>query len=345
MKILIVKTSSLGDIIQSFSAVALIKKHDPEAEIDWVAEKPFCELLESHPSIHRVIPIEARKWKKGVLKNRRSIGEAFSNLRKESYDLLYDLQGNIKSGLITFFAKAKKKVGYTFSSAPEWPASLFLSKRHPVDLHAPIAQQYLSLIQRDLNLPNNPVEWGIQLHISSEEEKWINRELREVSKPCFMICMGSQWENKKLSLPCWREFLEKLEGKFSPYFFFVWGSEKEKVEAETLQAAFPERSRVLPRMRLPVWQRFMERMDHILTVDSGALHLAATTSTPTFSIFGPSQAEVYGPLGKQHQTFQGSCPYGVSFDKRCPKLRTCKTGACLKGIASSFLLENFTSID
>ena len=99
-----------------------------------------------------------------------------------------------------------------------------------------------------------------------------------------------------------------------------------------LHAQFPEKSTLLPKMTLPVWQRLMCEMDLICTVDSSALHLAATTNTPTYSFFGPSSSSIYKPVGDSHNSIQGPCPYGKTFAKRCPALRSCKTGACLKGL-------------
>lgn len=144
-----------------------------------------------------------------------------------------------------------------------------------------------------------------------------------------MVCPGSRWENKKLSLSTWIECLKQEKGST---FYFVWGSEKEREEGAALQREFPAASILLPKMSLPVWQRLMSKMDLIYTVDSSALHLAATTNTPTYSFFGPSSAAIYRPPGKRHRSIQGLCPYKKTFTKRCPALRTCKTGACLKKI-------------
>jgi heptosyltransferase-1 len=82
-------------------------------------------------------------------------------------------------------------------------------------------------------------------------------------------------------------------------------------------------------------------------MDSATLHLCGTTSTPSFSLFGPSSASIYKPLGEHHVAFQGSCPYGRTFVKRCPILRTCKTGACMKDLTAKRIfqdLEKFLSM-
>jgi heptosyltransferase I len=84
-------------------------------------------------------------------------------------------------------------------------------------------------------------------------------------------------------------------------------------------------------------------MDRVIAVDSAALALCGTTSTPSFSFFGPTQASIYKPLGVQHHHFQGTCPYAMSFSARCPRLRSCKTGACLKQASSLELIQSYVS--
>lgn len=329
MQILIVKTTSLGDVIQSFPVIARLKREFPKAQIDWAVEKPFGELLRAHPDIRTVIPLEIREWKKKLFQSRAAIRKSIHALRAVHYDLLIDLQGNIKSGLITRFVKAKEKIGTTFRAAPEWPNAFFLTHRYPQNKQDPIILQYLSLIENHFHLKPLASPLPIALNISLEEKRWIQSEL--VSGTKVMVCPGANWENKKLSLSTWVQYLKKLSGE--THFYFVWGTEKERQEGLSLQAQFPNRSTLLPRMTLPVWQQFMSHMDHIFTVDSSALHLAATTTVPTTSFFGPSSSSIYKPPGSHHQAIQGSCPYGKSFTKRCPILRTCKTGACIKNIS------------
>jgi heptosyltransferase-1 len=82
-------------------------------------------------------------------------------------------------------------------------------------------------------------------------------------------------------------------------------------------------------------------MDCVIAMDSAALHLCGTTLTPSFSVFGPSAASIYKPLGSQHTHVQGFCPYKQEFIQRCPLLRTCKTGACIKNLQAEELFQHF----
>jgi heptosyltransferase-1 len=121
-----------------------------------------------------------------------------------------------------------------------------------------------------------------------------------------------------------------IKQKYSPYFVFIAGNGEELREVGTLAQEFPHSSHVLYRPDLPFLQRAMNRAQAVLAVDSIILHLASTTQTPTFGFFGPSSALKYAPRGKRHGIFQSACPSNTKFEKRCPLLRTCRTGQCLK---------------
>jgi heptosyltransferase-1 len=328
MKILLVKTSSLGDIIQALCVLPLLQNHT----IHWAVEKSFEDILKAHPSIHRVIPLETKKWKK--------IFSNLSLLRRDRYDSIIDLQGNTKSGLVTLLARGREKVGYTFRSAPEWPHALFMTHRYHISHDAPIAEQYLTLVQNHFCLPPK-MPTPFSLRIKKNDEQWIQRRCRKKRRPLLMISIGSQWKNKRLPLETWKALLQAIEKKLRPSFFFVWGNEKEKKEAISLCTLFPQLSEVLPKMSLPVWQRLMAEMDGVVSVDSSALHLAATTSTPTFGIFGPSSSKVYKPMGEKHGYFQGACHDHNPFTKRCRSLRSCTKGTCIKEISPEMLTASF----
>lgn len=341
MKILIVKTSALGDIIQCFPVLDFLHHNFSDIEINWVVEKRFSSLIKAHPYIRQVFEIDTKKWKKRffLTQSWREAYDTFVHLREDMYDFAIDFQGNIKSGLLICSVKSREKIGFSWKSVPEWPNTFFTSKRFNVNLFQPIIQQYLDLTAATFSKQKAKGSSQIRLKISKEEKNWISR----IVKPgcCMMICMGSNWENKKLSWVTWRDFLLRVHVQFSPTFYFVWGNEKEKQEAREMHRIFLGKSILLPQISLPVWQQLMEKMNLIFSVDSSALHLAATTKTSTYSFFGPSSYKIYKPFGDHHAFYQGSCPYKQSFIKRCPKIRTCKSGACLKRMPVDVLFQDF----
>ena len=303
-KILIVKTSALGDIVHTFPVLAYLK--EKKFEVHWAVEKRNASLLEAHPHIDKLILIDSKKWNFGKFDTK--------------YDLLFDLQGNTKSGIVTFLARAKKKIGFTLKSNAEWPNRLFLNETY-TPFGENIRENYLSIVQQHFKDKTPYTFNGVTLRCNNPHPLPAGRNV--------ILCPGARWENKCVRPSTLIRFMEKQP---PCNVHILWGSPEEKKEAEKL-LAIPN-SQLLPKLSLPELQNLMSRSDLIVSMDSLPLHLAGTTNTPTFSFFGPTSETKYRPLGKQHQSIQGPCPYNITFDKRCPKLRTCKTGACIKEIHS-----------
>ena len=107
MKILILKTSSLGDIVHVFPTLSYLKKKFPHSQIDWIVEDQFATLLESHPEIHAIYRVHTKAWRKGRLL--KKLWEFRKQVQSQKYDFLFDFQGNVKSGLLSYLVCAKQK--------------------------------------------------------------------------------------------------------------------------------------------------------------------------------------------------------------------------------------------
>ncbi len=331
MKFLIVKTSSIGDIIQTFPVVEYLKAQSPDCTIDWVVEEEYASLVKAHPGISEVHVVATRRWKKSF--NLAELTQAIKLLKKTAYDVVFDLQGNTKSALWTFFAKAPIKVGFGRASVPEKPNLLVTNVKVNVAPDLPIQERYLSVVQHYFKDERRFEFKGVQLRLTSDEEKAL-KTYQNIEGRKIMVAFSSKWENKRLSFETLLALLKQETGRY----FFVCGTVEEKQVADTLAAHFPE-STVVMGLSFPLWQRVMGEMDLVISADSAALALCGTTSTPSFSFFGPTKASVYKPMGSHHTHFQGSCPYDVEFAARCPRLRSCKTGACLKSVKGAELFS------
>lgn len=327
MKILIIKTSSLGDIIQTFPVLDYLRHHFPHAQIDWVVEHPFIELVKANTQVNSVISIESKRWRRNLFKKktRISIRDFRNKLRKTTYDLTFDLQGNIKSGLILWLVRSQKKIGFGWSTAPEWPNCLFTSRKFNPEKGRNIREDYLAIVQKYFQDSKPHLSQPQLLRLEPIQEQQLASLFSEFCTP-ILVCPGSAWPNKCLETSQLRKILEKLNSR--PYWF-VWGSLQEREAAVFLSSCFPG-SKVLEKLSLPLLQHVMARSQLVIAMDSLPLHLCGTTLTPSLSFFGPSSASKFRPLGEKQLFIQGKCPYDVQFEKRCPKLRTCPTGACLK---------------
>lgn len=336
------KTSSLGDIIHAFHVPVYLKTKFPHATVDWVVEGPFAELVEAHPHIDAVVRIDTRQWRKGS--GLAGLWKSISALRKQTYDVVFDLQSNFKSGVFTGLARAKQKVGFSSKHVSEWPNLLFTKYRYDAEAGCNVREESLSLVQQHFADTQTFAGDDVKLALSNEEKHHLQRLLADCRlghKRKIMVCPGSAWPNKQISPEALLTFLKLIRQNNPCFFFLVWGNTQEKAVVETIRREFPENTRVLDKLRLPVLQNLMDAMDLVIAMDSLPLHLAGTTSTATFSVFGASSASKYKPYGSQHKSYQGTCPYGRTFERRCPILRTCPTGACIRSLTGEQLFEAF----
>lgn len=338
MRVLIVKTSSLGDIIHAFPVLAYLKDQHPQIEIDWVVEKPFAELVRAHPYVSEVYTIDTKQWRRG-----RKWGDIFrirKTLKSSSYDVVFDLQGNSKSALVTHWANSSNKVGYSERLVFEKPNLWATTDKFDPPEDANVREENLFLVQSFFK-DNKPFEdKGIRLTISCEQQEEIGRIFQNLpNKRKVMVCPGSAWKNKQLDPEVLSDFLADIP---DTHFALIWGSQEEKALVEQMSRKLNNAS-VIQRLPIPMLQNLMDRMDEVIAMDSLPLHLAATTSVSTYSIFGASSAQKYKPFGARHRSFQGDCPYGEVFSRRCSKLRSCKTGACIRSLTSYDLLKDYCS--
>lgn len=327
MQFLIVKTSSLGDIIHCFGVADFLKRKFPGCSIDWVVESPFAALLEAHPLIRDAIRIKTKLWRKNPLSSqtRQEYAAFKKQLQSKTYEAVFDLQGNIKSGWITHLSRSDAKIGFGRKSIPEWPNLLFTSHRYNPPPGQNIRNDYLFLPRSYFNDFITPASDKIDLRAETPNCPMLPSAYK------VMVCPGSAWKNKQLDVEALAEFMIIKQVETKAHYLVCWGTEDEKEMADYLSMRVPH-TQAMEKLSIAQLQKMMAQMDLIIAVDSLPLHLAGTTHVKTLSFFGPSLASKYAPLGESNASIQGSCPYQISFEKRCPKLRTCSTGACIKQI-------------
>ncbi len=350
--ILIIKTSAAGDIIHTYPVIEFLRKKFPHAAIDWVVESSCASLVSAHPDIDRTLVVETKQWRKKAF-SRKTLSELkgfIHLLREREYDVVFDLQGNFKSGLLLSLAKSPQKVGFGFNSIAEWPNLLFTNLRfnplEPVEKYS-IRLDYLLVVCQffdgglnDVTLARSVIANPVTLKLLPDQKKTVDAYVTDNQMP-VMVCPGSAWPNKQLDIKTLIEFLRLVHKALGCKFLLTWGSPEEYEMVKALNREFPHHSTLINKMSLPSLQHLMQSCKLVIAMDSLPLHLCGTTSTPSFSVFGPSSANKYQPPGKQHRAFQGTCPYGRTFTKRCPILRTCPTGACIRSLSADDLFSHF----
>ena len=351
--ILIVRTSAIGDVVQTFPVIEYLRAKFPDARIDWVVEKGIAQLLRQligiesgKPLIDHVIEIDTKTSFKFCLQRefRQTTRGAIQTLRSHEYDLIFDVQGNTKSGVITSLARSKEKVGFNWQSAREKLNLLATTRRFGFPSALNIREKYLKLVQTYYGDETPFTSKGVTFQLTPSEQAKLKQILQNplMQRPLtVMIAVGSKWKNKRIGDQLLMRLLKEGHSKTGAGYVLIYGNSEEKCDVEKLALMFPTGAIALGELSLPLWQVLMSHVEGIIAVDSAALHFAGTTQTPSFSFFGPTAAKIFKPLQEYHTAFQSGCPYGKTFLKQCPQLRTCATGACLQSLDWDEIKEPF----
>lgn len=274
--ILLIKTSSMGDVLHNLPVVSDICQHLPNANIDWVAEESFAALPTLHPGIRNVIPIAIRRWRKSWWSSRTEIRTTCNNLRNSHYDFALDTQGLFKSALITRCANSPR-CGYNWSSAREPLASLFYDRTFSVskDLHAVERNRQLAGLALGYT-PTGVPDYGIQ-------SPSINLPWLSPASPYVVLLHATSRDDKLWDETNWITLGRQLA---SDGFELVlpWGSPKEKSRSERLTAAIPKAISP-PRLSLIEAAALLGNARAVIGVDTGLSHLAAALNIPTIGIY------------------------------------------------------------
>lgn len=289
MKVLLIKTSSLGDVIHTLPALTDAARAIPGIQFDWVVEEGFAEIPAWHPAVAQVIPVAIRRW-------RRSLWQTLAGgewrrfkrrLRESRYDLVIDAQGLFKSAWLTRYAKAPV-AGLDRASAREPLASYFYDRRYtvPWGLHA--VERVRQLFAQALNYsrPAGLGDYGLD-----------RRRLADRSTlPYLLFLHGTTWDSKHWPESYWRELAERMTW-LGWSIRLPWGNAEEKARAERLAEGL-DKVVVLPKMNLAGVAKTLAGASACVAVDTGLGHLAAALDVPTLSLYGPTSPGLTGAYGR-----------------------------------------------
>ncbi len=314
MRVLIVKVSSLGDVIHTLPAVTDAWRADRRLRFDWVVEENFVEVPGWHPAVERVIPVALRRWRRDVTGALRS-GEfaAFRrNLKQEHYDLVIDAQGLIKSGIISRLARGLT-VGLSDSTAREPLATLFYNKVYSVPREGHAVQRVRELFSRALNYPlddaaTSHVDYGL-------DPRRLDMLPKTSPSGVLIFLHGTTWPTKHWPLSYWKE-LAQLATRAGYSVRLPWGSAVEQQRAQEIARDTPGVS-VLERQTLTGMARQIAHADGVVAVDTGLGHLAAALATPTVSLYGATNPGLSGTFGRAQQHLASTLACAPCMSKQC----------------------------
>ena len=297
MKVLIVKTSSMGDVIHTLPALTDAAKAFPGITFDWVVEEAFQEIPHWHPNVDKVIPVAIRRWRKSIFKTLKSgeWSDYKAELKQSSYDAVIDAQGLIKSAFLVTRLANGPKFGLDKQSAKEPIASSFYNtpitvakNQHAVER---IRQLFASALGYELE---GRGDFAIHQHFSCEENSG-HYLVFQHSTTRFDKHWPEQYWEQLIETACANGWQIKLP----------WGNPTEKERAERL-AAVHSSAEVLPKLNLSEIANVLAGATACVSVDTGLSHLAAALDRPNVILFGPTDPGLVGGYGKEQYCLQAS---------------------------------------
>ncbi|MCQ2876481.1 lipopolysaccharide heptosyltransferase I [Helicobacter pylori] len=289
MKIAIVRLSALGDIIVSAVFLAAIKERFTDAQIEWFVDERFSAILEHSPYIDKLHPIALKSALTTL--NPLKIFKLFKSLRAYEYDIIIDMQGLIKSALITQMLKAPKKVGFDHASAREGLSAFFYSQKVSIAYDEPILKRNSTLLSQALNLPKKEISEGLSSRFkvfSYQDSPKINALNLNQNKPKILFVLETSKINKTYPTERFKELALALENF---QICLLWHADEKK--ATTLYHALKHQRDVLllPKLTLNEVKALLFKMDVIIGGDTGITHLAWALQKASITLYGNTPME------------------------------------------------------
>ncbi|MEM1012362.1 MAG: lipopolysaccharide heptosyltransferase II [Planctomycetota bacterium] len=330
-RILIVKPTALGDVVQSLPVAGLLKRRWPEATIDWLIARPFAPLLETHPHVDDVLLFD-RHRDAGPRVQARATRRLVAQLRSRGYDLAIDLQGLFRSGWLTRRSRARRRVGFAYAREG---ASLFYNDRvarRPGARNA--AERYLDVAEH-LGCGRSPASADI---VTTDADDAAAAKLIEPldDRPFVLMLPGTNWRTKRWPAEHFARLSEVLGMKHG--LECVVAGAGDAVDAATLIGGL----NVVNRTSVRELASLMKHASLVIANDSGPMHLAAALHRPLVALFGPTDPHLTGPHGSARSVVRLDVSCAPCFSRSCVH-RTCLVGlsveACARRCADVLELE------
>ncbi len=327
-KILIIKPSSLGDIVHSLPTLKAVRQLFPKAFISWLVKEEWAGILAGNPYLDEILSFPFTL---------KGMPQIIGSVRKRKFDLVLDLQGLLRSSVISFLSGASIRIGY--DSAREG-AKIFYTERVRVpllDIHA--VDRYMLSVGIEGFAPSPP---DFYIKIDQADTGYVREMLTgdlPASRPLIAVNPLARWETKVWPQERFISLTDHLINMLEARIVLI-GRHEEERDGEVASSSFPG-SIIDMRGKTSLTQlaALLKEVDLLVTNDSGPMHIAAALGTPVVAIFGPTDPKRTGPYGEIHRVVRGSAKCSPCFKKRCGM----PSHLCMEAVSVEMVLEEVLS--
>ena len=362
-KILLIKLSAVGDVVHTIPVVNALRRRYPSAQIDWLVTTAIAELLRHNPAISNVIEFARDDWSKPwTLTPFVNSARLASKLRAEAYDLVLDLHGQLRTGVLVFASGAPVRIGFDRPRASIWDASArtfpaearkhawqgaregsWLAYTHHIpvptlDAHA--VERYLR-VSAMLGLERGPPDFSFPIpQAANTRVDVLLRERGLAGVPLLAMAPGTIWETKHWGTSKFAEVARHFQRK--GFAVALMGSRRERTVCEEVARLAPGAVNIAGETTLTELAALIRRSTISVTNDSGPMHLAVALDRPVVSIFGPTDPIWIGPYGRPGAALQAGVPCSPCLLRQ---LSRCRFGhVCMDNVSARAVIERMEDV-
>jgi heptosyltransferase-1 len=290
MRVLIVRLSSMGDVVHTLPALTDAARAIPPIRFDWAVDESFQDIPAWHSHIEKVFPVALRRWRGGLSsgQGRAEVKNSLKELRGQSYDAVVDLQGEFKSAFVARLAKGKR-YGYDGASAREWGAHTVYREKIDVAKGTHSMSRMRKLLSQALGYTYDEsiVDYGI-------ERERLPKSPLNIDRPYLVFIHSTSWASKNWPESYWRELAASITA--AGYAVVLpWGSEDERQRSVRIGG---EQGIVLPKLSISEKASIINRAAATVGLDTGLSHIAAALDIPSITLYGATDPKLCGAIGE-----------------------------------------------
>lgn len=296
-RFLVIRLSSIGDIVHALPAVSALAESFPAAEIDWTVETRHADLLLGNPSVAKIVRLDTVGWRRKLLARRTlaQIRDGLHELRLHEYDSVLDFQGLWKSAILALLALSERRVGFDRPDLREGSAGVLYTHRVDIGNRRHVIEKNLALVEY---LGAKATKWRFPLPSREEDEAYVSGEIakREI-REFIIVNPAGGWKSKCWSPANYAKVLNDLAGVIPGHAVLTGAPNEVPVIEEILRESRNERASYFPSTMLQ-FICLARRASLLVGGDTGPLHLAAAVGTPIVGIYGPTDPARNGPFSQ-----------------------------------------------
>ena len=290
MKVLILKLTSMGDLMHALPALTEAEQNIKNISFDWVVDKAFSSVPGWHPAVDKIIKTDHRNWKKQLFSSEPR--EALNLVKKEinatDYDFVVDMQNNLKSAFLSFLSD-HRVTGMDASSSREYPAHWAYSNKVNINKSLHAIDRQKELLASSLGYsPTSDINYGIS------KVKFLEPAMALPARYVVLV-QNASWPTKQWPVSSWKDLVKHLDGH-GVNVLLPSGNKEELLRAKDI-ASVSEKATALEILPLNEVAYIIDNADYCICSDTGLAHLSAVVNTPSLTLYGPTDINLIGTKG------------------------------------------------